>query len=390
MISQDNLIPDVFTDHVKDALSNLYSVPNLLTNPLVQEYDAQGQSAAHRLRRDIIEAIETLNPGKTVSIRSTQSRLYNLMHLHYVGAMTLQETAHELGISLRQAYRDLRRGQGNISSILWYKFQRDTPVTHQPENPRSSAQDLSSIDSEIKHLERSYVSVDISTSLGIAIKAVEKLAEQKQILIDVDILETPIVISTHQAIAMQILINLLSQAVQQAEHDTIHVRLAQNDDTAEIQIQYVPADFVSPVITRLMEQVHWQNHIEDGQLSITLNDRGTRVLIIDDNEGLVDLLRHYISSSVYQVFTANNGKDGLNSAVELQPDVIIMDLMMPDMDGWELLQYFRTTPSTQDIPVVICSVIHDPELAYSLGADHFIAKPVTKEQILKMLKELKL
>lgn len=392
MTDPENPIPEYYVEQVKDTLGNLYNIPELLKTPLISYYDAsQGQSSAHQLRRDLMEAIETLNPGKVASIRSTQARLYNLMHLHYVGDMTLQETAHELGISLRQAYRDLKRGQENIASILWFKHNRTTPPLPIPSPSKPDVLDtseLSTIESEIKYLERSFVSVNISDILSQAVKAVQRLADQKNVVLNLNAPDEPVTISTNKAIAQQILINLLSQTIQQTHAQVVQINLRIADENATLQITCESENIISSVIERLIKQVRWSTDIQGDFLTLTLNNHGTRVLIIDDNEGLVDLLHHYISTNVYQVFTAHNGVEGLGIASKIQPDVIIMDLMMPDMDGWELLQYLRTTPETSDIPVVICSVIHDPELAYSLGADEFIAKPVTQEQILTVLKKL--
>jgi len=393
------LIPDDFVEQVKDALSNLYNIPELLKTSL-NDYHASDnqQSSAHRLRRELVEAIESMNPGKSVSMRSNVARLYNLMHLHYVGDMTLQETAHELGISQRQAYRDLRRGQENIASILWHNRQHSTtplkpamsPSIHEP----MEATKLSSIESEITRIERNFSNIDITSILRLAIKAVQQLADQKGIQLDVILPDEPVHLSTNKAIAQQILINLLSQTIQRADTPSLIIQLTTNDHNAELKIGYSGTTqhdtLISPVIIRLMEQVRWSSQSSDTELRLHLNGHGARVLIIDDNEGLVDLLHHYISTNVYQVYTAHNGIEGLKIASSLQPDAIIMDLMMPDMDGWELLQHLRTHADTRNIPVIICSVIHDPELAYSLGADDFIAKPVNKDQILNALKKLDL
>jgi CheY-like chemotaxis protein len=61
-------------------------------------------------------------------------------------------------------------------------------------------------------------------------------------------------------------------------------------------------------------------------------------------------------------------------------------VMMPGMDGWEVLQRLRNHPDTQHIPVIICSVFNDPELAYALGASSFLSKPVRREDIIKALR----
>jgi CheY-like chemotaxis protein len=70
------------------------------------------------------------------------------------------------------------------------------------------------------------------------------------------------------------------------------------------------------------------------------------------------------------------------------PDAIILDVMMPEMDGWEFLQRLRARPETALIPVVICSIFNDPELAYSLGASLYLPKPVSRDNVLKALRQL--
>lgn len=399
--SNPSNLTDAFIEDVKDALASIYDVPALQQHPLAQSLPDDGtarESSAHRLRRELIEAIESLNPGNSVSVRSNPARLYNLMHLHYVGDMTLQETSMELGISLRQAYRDLRRGQESIANILWYNRRNIRPKPSDKSAPDTTieATELSSIQSEITRLERDFRMTDLKGILQSAIKAVQRLATQQGIQLQIDLPETQVQVSTHQAIAQQILINLLSQTIQNARGDAIDIALRAIDDKARLHIYFEPeeidAQLVAPIITQLLKQVGWmiEQEQEDDttHLTIHLNNHGLRVLIVDDNEGLVDLLHHYISNNIYQVLTANNGSDGLRLAQEFQPDAIVMDLMMPGMDGWEVLQHLRTLSETKDIPVIICSVIHDPELAYSLGADVFIAKPVSKETIVNALKGL--
>ena len=86
------------------------------------------------------------------------------------------------------------------------------------------------------------------------------------------------------------------------------------------------------------------------------------------------------------VLAATNGASGLSLARDVHPDAVILDVMMPDMDGWEVLQRLRNHPATQQIAVIICSVFDDPELAYALGASSFLSKPVKREDIIKALR----
>lgn len=391
-------VSEEFIEQIKQALEHLYDFPFLQRHPLADIHGHQtNEPSGHHLRRELIQAIETLNPGKSVSVRSGVARLYNLMHLHYIGGMTIQETSLELGISLRQAYRDLRRGQESVSEVLWFN-RRNSQEPH-PTTPIPTDDGvISSLQSEVARLESETEIVNLGHLLQTAGKAVSKLATQNHIQLIINTPPSPVVISTNPTLAQQVFINLLSQTVQQSQAGDIHVSLhASHNQPTMIDISFMAdhkPEIIQPLIEHFLEQLHWGqslSYFEDNKhyaLSLTLEDEHPTILIVDDNEGLVDLLRRYFSGYTFQVLSAHTGAEGLEIARNLQPNIIIMDLMMPGMDGWELLQRLRAQPETREIPVIICSVINDPELAYSLGASKFIAKPVNKETILNALKEL--
>ena len=85
---------------------------------------------------------------------------------------------------------------------------------------------------------------------------------------------------------------------------------------------------------------------------------------------------------------ATNGRDGIRLAQELVPHAILLDVMMPEIDGWEVLQTLRTNTQTAAIPVVVCSIFNDPDLAYSLGASLVLSKPVSRDAVLGALRQL--
>jgi CheY-like chemotaxis protein len=371
-------IPEGFIEQVKEALENLYDFPALQHCALAQSLDSSEPNAAHRLRRELTEAIEALNPGQDVAAHSGAARIYNLVYLHYVGGMTLQEAALEVGVSLRQAYRDLRRGQEGVSAILWYR--QDTP--------------LSSIETEITRLEGSVTTIPVQKMLESALRAVQKLADQRSIALDVQLPEASVLMTTNPAIAQQVLIHVLSQVIQQIAPPRLRVSLEARG--VHIVVSFPTDDAqrprMEPIIEQMMQQIRWKLQYRsvggEQQLIIRSMQTGALLLIIDDNQGLVDLLDHYLSENDYRVMSVHNGEDGLRTVQQVMPDAILLDLMMPGMDGWELLQRLRTDGDTQDIPVIICSVINDPELAYSLGASKFVPKPVTRETLLEALREV--
>jgi CheY-like chemotaxis protein len=124
------------------------------------------------------------------------------------------------------------------------------------------------------------------------------------------------------------------------------------------------------------------------QLCLDMTSGKVTLLVIDDNEGWIELLGRFLEGSDCIVIPSSGSQDSIQQAHELQPSLIILDVMMPGRDGWELLQRLRAQPSTADIPIIICTVFQDSQLAYSLGATAFVSKPVNRETMLATLGDL--
>jgi CheY-like chemotaxis protein len=384
--SPDFPVSDEFIEHVKQALENLYDFPYLQRHPLAEAHKRANapsdEPIGHALRRELIAAIDALNPGESVSVRSGASRLFNLMHLHYVGGMTLQESAFELGISARQAYRDLRRGLESVSAMLWHA--RNSAPAPVPSAPAPPAQ--ASIQAEVAWLESENKPVNLAWLLSQAVRAVEKLAQRHNVVLQVAPSHDLATVHTHQAVAQQTLISLLSQAIQQGGEGVLSVALANAENGVRLSLS-ASLSF-NEVLLGLMREVGWRYSDAGGALEVLIPSHGRTLLIIDDNEGFTQLLERYLTASEYRVLCAKSGAEGLQLARLFKPKAIIMDLMMPEMDGWELLQRLRLMEDTAQTPVVICSVINDPELAYSLGATLFLSKPISQDTLFSALKQV--
>ena len=111
------------------------------------------------------------------------------------------------------------------------------------------------------------------------------------------------------------------------------------------------------------------------------SDRRT-VLVVDDEREICDMLQGFLADYGYDVVTARNGSEALALAEQLQPFAITLDVLMPEMDGWELLAKLKDSITTADIPVIVISVSEDKATGSVLGATAFIPKPVTKELLL--------
>lgn len=109
------------------------------------------------------------------------------------------------------------------------------------------------------------------------------------------------------------------------------------------------------------------------------------VLAIEDNADTLHLWARYVEDSRYHLLAVQEPRRALDMAVQLEPAVIILDLMMPGVDGWTLLGRLRNHPSTAATRVVVCTVLPQRELALSLGAADFMRKPVTRREFLEVL-----
>ena len=114
--------------------------------------------------------------------------------------------------------------------------------------------------------------------------------------------------------------------------------------------------------------------------------RPRAVLVVEDNAGAIELYRRYLADAPeWQLAAAVDPRVCLDMATRLRPSAIVLDIMMPQQDGWSVLQALHTHPVTRAIPVVICSVFSDPGLAEALGATAYLTKPVSRLEFLAAL-----
>ena len=148
---------------------------------------------------------------------------------------------------------------------------------------------------------------------------------------------------------------------------------------------------LGPVAEQLARRLGWSIalvRLPRPVLVLQMGRPGTRLLIIDDNQGLLDLLHRYLTGQPCLMTGTRSGTEGLRLAEETAPDAIVVDVMMPDMDGWDVLQRLCVNPRTAGIPVIVCSVLGDPGLARALGASLYLRKPIDRETFLAALREL--
>jgi len=112
------------------------------------------------------------------------------------------------------------------------------------------------------------------------------------------------------------------------------------------------------------------------------------VLIVEDDPDMADLLSQTVVKAGYRTVHADNGKRGLQLARETEAAAILLDVMMPGMDGWKVLQALKSDRRTAQIPVIVCSIVDNRPLGYRLGASHYFVKPVEPRQLTAVLQDI--
>jgi DNA-binding response OmpR family regulator len=116
------------------------------------------------------------------------------------------------------------------------------------------------------------------------------------------------------------------------------------------------------------------------------------ILYIDDDPKMIDLVTHILQRGGYQVIGADRGKDGIAAAIKHKPDLILLDLVMPDLDGWEVYRQLKGAPQTQSIPIVIITArTHPIDRVLGLDvacADAYINKPFYPQELLDCVSSL--
>ena len=119
----------------------------------------------------------------------------------------------------------------------------------------------------------------------------------------------------------------------------------------------------------------------------TTTEGSFTILVIDDDPNAQELMKKFLLKENYMVLQATSGHDGLDMAAKHLPDLITLDVMMPEMDGWEVLAALQNNETTKNIPVIMLTLANEPDIGYSLGATDYLTKPVDWGRLSRILEK---
>ncbi|MGQ9555139.1 MAG: response regulator [Anaerolineae bacterium] len=391
-------VPEDFVALVRDALAHLYDYAHLQRHPLTKLLGPLLGAASDRakaLRNLILDTLEQLNPGDSVSRNDREWRAYGILVRRYLDGFSIDEISEELHISLRQFQREHRKGLLAAASMLWSRAQRQVsePVTMAAPPDDSS----DGLQQEVERLGLIQERVDLVTLVQSVLGPAQALAAERGVRLYIKPVEAPAWAWADQDLAKQALLAALSALIA-ACPASLAVLCACTEEEACVQLDAEPplaadAERLAAVI-ELMQVQGGHLHIatgDDQSAEVRLRfrrARGTQVLLVDDNERVLQLFERYLAADGYLVTGATDAQQALAALAQRKPDAIILDVMMRNVDGWQLLQKLRAKPELQAVPVIVCSVLNEPDLALALGAQYYLKKPVAQQQMLAALREV--
>src|SRR6202162_1881609 len=116
-----------------------------------------------------------------------------------------------------------------------------------------------------------------------------------------------------------------------------------------------------------------------------------KILIVDDDEDILLIVHTILASAGYSPVTARNGREAVDMAVDIKPNLILLDVMMPELSGWEVCTTLKNMPETRQVPIAMLTVkseIRDLITGMQVGADDYITKPFTRRRLLSTVRKL--
>lgn len=402
------------TQLVRSALAYLYDYAYLQNHPLAfildVDQDLDQVTRAQKVRRVLLDCIEALRPQRQEDTLSNAARAYAILTYRYVDGLSMEEIEEKLALSRRQVYREHAKGVEAVASVLWDKIREKRGRAFLSTTVSTAASGVSddrfkAAQAEVARL-RATVHIEPLNPREVLEGVLALLSprlQQREIRLHALTQPWPAVIAD-RVLLRQAFLNVLSYAIDSVSQRALTIAGFSGEQGLVVEIGEPPETSValpSPPTKRggvgwlvaqaLIEAQGGRLEILEGgqpfraRILLPTAERPT-ILVVDDNAGLVALFQRYLGGHDVYVVGATSGEQALLLARELRPRVITLDVMMPHEDGWEILQKLEGAPDTRHIPVIVCSVLNERELALAMGASDYLVKPINQMELLAALR----
>jgi len=384
---------------VRDALTHLFDAAHLQHHPLLQylvpSAVADPRARAQALRELLLQAINDLRPPAGVSPLDPAYRPYAILQHKYAEGFPSEEIQRKLAISRRQFYREQYRACDAVAGILWERrLPKAEPV---PAAERA-------LDEELDEMSLHSQPFSLRETVQQAIAAVLPLAASHGI--ELELQPGPSATAyADEAVSRQLAISILSTLVKQGLAKRLWLSVDEapalgSERWASFTVGGVSSqagyadlrqrlEALSGMARRIGGQLDLAHLESQGKIGLRLpSSREQVVAIVDDNAKTLRLFQRYLEPYRYRLLLIQDGGAALSQIAASRPDAVVLDVMMHGTDGWQILQSLKADPATASIPVIVCSVLNEQELASAIGADSYLRKPVSQLALVQALATL--
>lgn len=392
------------------ALLGLYDPTALAKSPLLDLLGAKHRpDPAAALRQALLQAVEALKPGDAVPIQSEAWRIYRILQYRYVEQIPQQEIAASLALSVRQLRRHEKAALQALGNYLWSHhglgLRVDAPLGEAAESPAAA---LGSHSGELRWLQESFASepADIAEIVAAAHKTVAPLLQAAQVRVACTLPPGLPRLAVQTITMRQALVSILTVAARLAPGGRIAIHASHGPTEIGIRIQAARGRPLPRALggeeRESLDMARRLVALSGGTLELRLDTpelpleatltlpvaQQLGVLVIDDNLDTLQLFQRYLEGTRYTFVGARDPAQALALAQEVAPKIVILDVMLPGMDGWEVLGRLREHPATRGTAVIVCTILPQERLALTLGAAACLRKPVSRAALLEALDAL--
>jgi CheY-like chemotaxis protein len=397
-----------FKQAVRGALMGLYDPGVLAASPLITWLGLHNENDPARALLDaLLQAIESRRPGPDVPPQSNAWRIYHILRQRYVECFGQRDIAATLVISTRQLRRLHVLALDVLGDYLFAHYHLDGIASARAAAlastaPASVSQDTSPDAQEMEVLGATpFEPADAGEILQIALRLLAPIVQGNRVTLTVAFPENVPNVAVQRVPLRHAFLSILTTLLRSAAGGQITIGATSQPGQARFSFSVQPAGEDGLSVQIVNEQIATARRLlqlSNGDLAITQDQdggalltvilptvAGVPVVIVDDNVDALRLFQRYLDGTRYRFIGTADPQYVLEMAEEAAASIVVLDLMLPRVDGWELLARLREHPRTRHIPVIICTILPEEDLALMFGAAALLRKPVSQPELLAAL-----
>ena len=417
-----------FEQDLREGLAHLYDPAYRPSALLLSVLGHDTEQSTESAQAVLIQAIEGLAPGPQVPATARIRRIHQLLSVRYLQNLCQDEAAERLAITPRHLRREQQQAISVLARRLWEESRPGTAgrataggaaspgkvESAPPESEAAAANQgreaaetdptgdwRSQVKEEVACLQRGapggvaapLVVANVAETMRSVVDMARALTAKRGIALRLEHVEPELMAAVHPSGLRAILLTGIMELARDMTSGDLALSARRRRGRVGISISACPAPSSRTHEDDLRELLATQGGallVREGDTTASLelvlpSTEKVKVLVVDDNADLVHFYDLYTAGTQYQISNIQEGERAFRAIEDSPPGIIVLDVMLPDMDGWELLSQLHAHPATCSIPVIVCSVVREEELAMALGAALYVAKPVRRQQFLSAL-----